>query len=605
MNSSPIMNREAYTLTETSVLDATACDWIEGTAAQCPHAVAVAFGEQSLTFRELMLRSGNLAAEIVAVGVKRGDFVAVALPRSADVVTAILGIFIAGGVYVPLDPMIPDPRLIEMLRDAKPKCLIKDRAIANRLPFGGPIIFAGTTDNIETPTSSRRDIDPDADAYVMYTSGSAGVPKGVVIQHRALLVFLRSMAAVADFGPGRRHLAITRTTFDISLLEILLPLCRGGQVVIAGQQDIDEPHRLMSLIKRHKITSLQATPSYLRAAIQQCPGLTDGLQVLVGGEPLPADLARDLLRRSREVWNVYGPTEATIWASAHRVTSADVSRDAPRVVTIGKPLANYRMYILDGNRQPVAQGSDGELYIAGPALAKGYLRRSELTNECFIPDVVDATSLMYRTGDVARGREDGNLDFLGRRDQQVKIHGVRLELGDVESALRELPEIREAVAMVRESASGEKELVAYVVPHFLGRAQGNSVRRELSERVPAYMVPSIVCQLDSIPLTPHGKTDYKALPDPEVLSAPRGREPETAIERRVCSIFAEIVKIEKVGLGDNFFDLGGDSLSGMRLVNHFHREFGVNLTLRTLFNAENVAVVVGLIREVGRSNYIE
>ena len=577
-----------------------ALDRVIRQAEMTPDAPAVVCGERTVSYSDLLRRAADIAAGLSAAGATKGTPVGVALERSTDIVAAVLGIFVIGGVYLPLDSSLPSPRLSAILEDARPACVIGN---ARMEVWKGRIVrLDDLPSSGQTGELSWCVVDSDDDAYIMYTSGSTGIPKGVVISQGALAVFLESVLGTIEFDPGARHLAITRTTFDISLLELLIPLCRGGRTVIATHQDVDTPRNLHAQIRRHEITSIQATPGYLRAALAQCPDLVTGLAVLVGGEALPRDLAGVLLKNSKNVWNMYGPTEATIWASAHRVTTADISPDSPTIVTIGKPLPKYEMFLLDESRRPVRPGSVGEIFIAGPALAKGYLNQPELTDRSFIRDLEHSGRRMYRTGDLARLHENGDLVFLGRSDRQVKIHGIRLELGDVEIALRGLSSVREAAVTTTLTHNQDSQLTAYVVTGGSPGIDGTALRRELAASVPQHMIPPAIQIVNSIPLTPHGKIDFKALLERDVSIEDRSCDPKDDLEQRVCALYGEILNLRTVRVGDNFFDLGGDSLSGMRLIHRLEAEFHCALTLRFLFGTETVANVVDAIRGASHSD---
>ncbi|MFC7585035.1 amino acid adenylation domain-containing protein [Nonomuraea antimicrobica] len=390
---------------------------------------------------------------------------------------------------------------------------------------------------------------PDDLAYVIYTSGSTGRPKGVEIEHRSLVNLLLSMRDDLGAGPGVRWLALTSPSFDISALELLLPLVCGGHVVIAGPGEAADAHALVRLAAEHDVTHVQATPSGWQAMLDA--GFDRPVTALVGGEALPPALATALRERTGQLWNVYGPTETTIWSTRDRVD------DGPGPVTIGRPLGNTRVYVLDERLAPVPVGVWGELFVAGSGVARGYRARPELTAERFPPDPYGVPgSRMYRTGDRVRWRADGRLEFLGRADGQVKLRGHRIELGEVEAVLESHPAVRRAVAAVVDGT-----LVAYVV----GETEG--LTEHAARSLPAVMVPSTLVRLDELPLTPNGKLDRKALPAPERATG-RGRPPRTAAERLVARTFAEVLGLEPARLGadDDFFALGGHSLLAVKVI---------------------------------------
>jgi amino acid adenylation domain-containing protein len=458
-------------------------------------------------------------------------------------------------------------------------------------------------------TSNPRDADrtqplqPGHAAYVIYTSGSTGAPKGVLVPHEALAAFLAGIDRVVAFGPGDRHVAVTTPAFDIALLELMAPLSRGAAVVLAGPEETTDPAAVAALVGRYEATSLQATPSYWSLLVQH-PGVAfSRARLLVGGEALTPDLAKSLRAAGREVWNLYGPTEATIWASAHAVTADDVAGTG--VVSIGRPLANYGVYVLNGHLSPVPVGVSGELYIAGPALARCYVARGGLTAERFVANPFGAPGTrMYRTGDLVRWRSDGALLFEGRTDHQVKIRGFRIELGEIEAALRAHPLVADAVVTVH--GDGDNRcLVAYVIPQGDGietasSGEGGSpsadaLRAHLKQRLPQVMVPEAVMVMSAWPVTPAGKLDRRALPAPVRRAVPAYRAPRGPHEQVLCQVFAEVLGVDRVGPDDSLFDLGGHSLSAMRIVTRIRRTFGVSVALSALFDSPTAAGVASLV----------
>jgi amino acid adenylation domain-containing protein/natural product biosynthesis luciferase-like monooxygenase protein len=438
-----------------------------------PQATAVVFEDQSLSYAELNAEVNRVAHHLIALGVKPDDRVAICVERSAAMVMGLLGILKAGGAYVPLDPAYPPQRLREILADAEPKLVLSDAAGRGAL---GEAVLAEkmVVDLNQTPPAwaGMPDTNPDAkglglnsqhSAYVIYTSGSTGKPKGVIIPHDCVVNFLISMSAAPGMTAQDRLLAVTSMSFDIAGLELYLPLSRGAQVVIAGRSDSADPKALQSLLERHKISVMQATPATWRALLDSGWSGSADLKMLCGGEALSADLAARLGDQGQSLWNMYGPTETTIWSCCMQVQTPDHQfSNQP----IGRPIGNTRIYVLDGHGQPVPLGVIGEIYIGGVGVARGYLKRPELTAERFVPDSFSAVvgARMYRTGDLGRYLADGNIEFLGRNDQQVKIRGYRIELGEIEARLAEYPGVRDAVVIAREDVPGDKRLVGYVVP---------------------------------------------------------------------------------------------------------------------------------------------
>ncbi|MDX3753785.1 non-ribosomal peptide synthetase, partial [Streptomyces sp. AK08-02] len=549
-------------------------------AATTPDALAVTCEEVVLTYGQLDARVDALAAELLRRGAGRGSVVALVLPRSADAVAAMLAVGRTGAAFLPVDPQFPAERVAFVLADAAPAVVLASRETASLAP--GAVLVEEVGPAVEPVPAGE--VSADDAAYVLYTSGSTGRPKGVVVPHGALRNLLDGTAAHVALSPGDRWLAVTTFGFDIALLEVFLPLISGAAVVLASGDDVRDPVVLGELVRREGVSVMQATPSLWRALLDEVPQALDGLRVLVGGEALDASLARRLADGAASVRNVYGPTETTIWSTSAPVTGPQVS--------IGGPLANQRVHVLDGGLRLVPPGVPGELYIAGDGLARGYLGRAGLTASRFMADPFGpAGTRMYRTGDVVRWAPDGRLLFVGRADDQVKIRGHRIELGEIEQALAGAEGVARAVAMVREDTPGDKRLVGYVVPADI---DVTAVRRHAAGLLPEYMVPSAVVALDAVPLTPNGKTDRKALPAPG-LATREGRAPRTAQEEILCGLFAEILAVANVGIDDGFFQLGGHSLLATRLVSRIRTALGVEVPVRALFETPTVA---GLARYV-------
>ena len=553
---------------------------------QTPDAVAAVSGERQLTYGELGDRSSNLALRLQELGVKPEVLVGICMERSVDMLVALLGILKAGGAYVPLDPTYPKERLDYILEDALPRLILTEQPLAARLfPRQANVVcFESFSDQLAvlTPPSAPRERSSESLAYVLYTSGSTGKPKGVEITHRSLVNFLSSMSDVPGLSKTDSLLAVTTLAFDIAGLELFLPLMVGARVVIAASGDVRDGAKLLSLIDTCGATVMQATPVTWRMLLAAGWQGKSRLKVLCGGEAWPRDLAEDLLERCESLWNMYGPTETTIWSAVSRV-------EAGKPVVVGGPIGNTSFYILDEQRQPVPVGVPGELYIGGEGVARGYHKRPELTAERFISDPFQRGNRLYRTGDLARYLDKGRIEFLGRMDNQVKIRGFRIELGEIEATLRQSEGVAEVVVVARQDGPGDKKLVAYVV----GKSghpppDTQALRTAATARLPDYMVPTAYVVLEKLPLTPNGKVDRRALPMPEEQGESH-RAPRTPHEEILCELFADVLGAAKVGIDDNFFNLGGHSLLAMQLVSRIRNTLEVELPVRAVFEAPTAA----------------
>ncbi|MFH8707046.1 amino acid adenylation domain-containing protein [Streptomyces rubrogriseus] len=549
----------------------------ERQARRSPEATAVEFGEVRLSYAELNARANRLARHLVARGAAPGRFVAVALPRSAELVATLLAVLKSGAAYLPIDPHYPAERVEYMLADAGPALTVTEPVAEDALSGYGDADLGA--DELRGPVHGAHP------AYTIYTSGSTGRPKGVVVPRGALDNFLADMGRRFTPGAGDRLLAVTTVGFDIAGLEIFLPLLHGAVLVLADEETARDPHALLHRVSASGITMVQATPSLWQGVVAVAGDELAGVRVLVGGEALPSELARALTDRARGVTNLYGPTEATIWA-----TAADVAESGP---VIGRPLANTSAYVLDSALRPVPVGVPGELYLAGEQLAQGYHLRPSLTSERFTADPYGpAGTRMYRTGDLVCRRRDGALRYLSRVDQQVKLRGFRIELGEIEAELSRHPAVAESAVTVREDRPGDRRLVGYVVPK--GPVpSARELRERLRGRLPEFMVPTAFVVLDALPLTPNRKLDRKALPAPEYDGEPVGRGPRDPREEILCALFAEVLGVARVGIDDGFFDLGGHSLLATRLVSRIRTALGVELSVRRFFETPTIAGLSG------------
>jgi amino acid adenylation domain-containing protein len=559
-----------------------------------PSAVAVIDASETLTYSQLDRRANQLANLLRGRGIGSGMLVGICVDRTVDMPVALAAVLKCGAAYVPLDPTHPADRLCYALGDAAACCVITLRRYAPQLAGSSASLLL--LDELRSELEAQSDerpagvCAPEDLAYVIYTSGSTGRPKGVQVEHRNVVSFLEAMRHEPGMRATDLLLAVTTLSFDIAGLEMWLPLSVGGRIVIAARADTVDGTRLAELLQTHGVTVLQATPATWRLLIDAgWPG-SPGLKALCGGETLPPELVAPLLGRVSELWNVYGPTETTIWSTVYRV------QEPLSVIPVGRAIANTRVYVLEPSGLPAPIGVIGELCIAGEGVARGYRNRTELTAEKFVtitlPD--GSSERLYRTGDRARFRADGQLEFLGRNDTQVKVRGYRIELGEIEALLSACAGVRQCVVTAREDTPGMQRLVAYVVadPQF----EADGARAALREKLPEYMIPNLFMTLDRLPLTPNGKIDRKLLPAPQAVAVPNANAPAATAEllmspaqRRVAGIWCEVLRLERVGLHDNFFDVGGHSLLLAKLHAALKREFSRDLPLVELFQRTTVS----------------
>lgn len=563
---------------------ATIVDVLDAQACLVPDHIAIESERGAYSYRELAARATALAAHLRAQGVGPGALVGLCLPRTPDLLVALLGVLKAGAAYLPVDPSYPNERVAYMLQDSGTRLVIGEVPAGVRRPEGLQVLSIDDVPATHAPFAGR----PAAGdlAYVIYTSGSTGRPKGVEVGHCALLNLLHSMRAEPGIAATDRLLALTTLSFDIAALELFLPLMAGATVVLATREDALDPQRLAHLVRGRRITMMQATPTTWRMLVDSgWPGAPD-LAILSGGEPLSRDLAERLLSRGRVVWNLYGPTETTIWSTVARVTSGS----GP--VSVGRPIANTIVYVLDDRGRLQPPGLPGELVIGGAGLARGYRGLDALTAERFIPDRLSGRSgeRLYRTGDRARLLPDGRLELLGRSDDQVKIRGFRIELREVELGLEAVPGVKAAAVAARPDATLSLQLVGFVVSDDPGRVTASAIRDALARRLPPYMVPTQIVFLPALPTTLNGKLDRSALPDTPVALAVAGASTErlSDTQRRLLGIWREELNHAEIGLDEDFFDLGGHSLLAVRLSARLEREFDRPVDVGTVLSARTV-----------------
>ncbi|MFO3704978.1 non-ribosomal peptide synthetase [Xanthomonas codiaei] len=555
-----------------------------------PAAVVVQYDNRTLDYATLCELASRIAAQWVADGVRPGDVVAVALPRSEQLLVALLAIMWSGAAYLPLDPESPAARNRQMLNDSGAIALVCEPALCERYLIGGMVWLDPRPAVL--PEAIAPLATPDGTAYVLYTSGSTGAPKGVEISHRNLFNFLHAMEHELALRPRDRVLAVTTITFDIAGLELYLPLLVGARVVIAPAGISHDPRSLARLIAGEQISLVQATPSLWRILLANQDLALDRLHALVGGEALVPELASQLLSRAGRLTQLYGPTETTIWSTIMPLQLTDAA--AP---PIGRPLLNTRVYVLDAQRQPLPTGAIGELYIGGAGVAKGYRGKRQLTSERFLRDPFAADgSSMYRTGDRVRQREDGLLEFIGRADAQLKIRGHRVEPAEIENALLLHAQVAQVAVVAHQDGDTALQLLAYVVGKHGTAPSTETLRAHLQQRLPASMIPSLWVMLAALPLTANGKLDRRALPAPGVVAVRAQVAPRDALEQQLADLLREVLGIQAVGVDDNFFELGGDSLRAAEMAARFPQLFGVELPLGTLFHAPTIAGLAEVIR---------
>ncbi len=587
---------------------ATIPDLVRSVAARTPDAPAASFEGKRITYAELERRSNRIARALRkrGVGGAAGVRVGIAVERSLSMLEGLLGILKAGGAYLPLDPAYPRERLTLMAEDSGIGVLVSEKQLSDIVPCPSVLLLDADLAEIEAESDAPLDLTLDAEAiaYVIYTSGSTGKPKGVEIPHRAVANFLTSMAKRPGLIASDRVIGLTSLSFDIAGLELWLPLSVGAHVEIVSRETAGNGTALCALIETARINVIQATPSTFRLLLEaKWKGAPD-LKVLVGGEATSRELADQLLDRARSVWNMYGPTETTVWSCVEQL-----QKSAP--ILIGRPIANTQAYVLDRNLGPVPPSVSGELYLGGDGVARGYLGRPELTAERFLTNPF-TDGRIYRTGDRARFRRDGAIEFLGRADFQIKFRGHRIEPGEIEAQLVDHPVVREAVVVIWSDSSGDPKLVAYLTlnadaPTDAQQTLVSELRTHLRANLPEYMMPSIFMVIDALPLTANSKVDRKALPTPTGDSNPSltgsasdtNAEPRDDVESKVAEIFREVLNLKRIGMSDNFFDSGGHSLLALRLISKIEKIFGQRLPMSVLLRSATIAEIAALVRAGG------
>ena len=566
-----------------------------------PENIAVVYDNESLTYKSLNDRANQVAHYLKNQGVGIEDLVGVYIDRSLEMLVAIMGVLKAGAAYVPMDIEFPAHRISQMVEDALPKVILTRSQLAVGLPACSAHVVCLDTDWEHIAKcdgmNPRSEVSPENLAYVIFTSGSTGRPKGVMVPHRAVVNFMESMRKTPGMSEHDTLTAVTTLSFDISVLELFLPLTVGAKIVVADSETTKNGHSLLSLVTSSKTTVMQATPTTYHLMI--AAGWTSPLpiKILCGGESFPVELARKLTTLGDSVWNMYGPTETTIWSTCHQIVN-----DGP--VLIGRPIANTKIYIVNRRNQPTPVGVAGELLIGGAGVTRGYLNRPEITAKQFIPDIFDPSSefSVYRTGDLACYMPSGEIKVLGRIDHQIKLRGFRIELGEIESALESHPAVRQAVVKTHEFEPGDKRCVAYIT--LKGQHEKISFRDYLKDLLPDYMIPSIFTVLPEMPLTPNNKVDRKALPEPDRLRPELQKElilPQNQVQDAIARVWKDVLRIDAVGIDDAFFDLGGDSLLSIRVITELENTLNMRIPIVKFYQYPTVRLLSDFLKRDERT----
>lgn len=572
-----------------------------------PTAVALRFKNSSLTYAELNERSDQLALRLRSLGVTPHSLVGVCLDRSFDLIIGILAILKAGGAYVPLDPTYPAERLAFMAEDAALPVIITERHLRAKIPGFTKAWVLMDSEPDAPPAENSPGMASEGNgqdlAYVIYTSGSTGKPKGVKVAHESVTHLIDVTRSLLDFSSEDTWSFFHSYAFDLSVWEIFGCLLNGGRLVIVPAEVARSPREFLGLVEREGVTILNQTPSALRQLIHSAQTPSSTFQqtrvraVLSGGESLPPSLARTVLESGIPLWNFYGPTEATVWVTAGPVEPTDPDR---AVIPVGRPFSGVKLFVLDENLQLVPPGSTGELYLGGICLAKGYLNRPDLTARAFIAEPFGdhPSTVIYKTGDRARIRDDGRLEVLGRLDHQVKIRGFRLELGEIQGTIEQHPAIRASAVLARDDGSGDQRLVGYYVPENGAVCPDHELRTFLAARLPAYMIPDAFVPMRSFPVTANDKIDWNALPSPFVNGSGGGAiHDRDALEKELIEIWEEVLGVHPIGVQDSFFDLGGQSLIAVQLAIAIETRCNIPVPLAAVYEFPTIAKLAARLLE--------
>jgi len=591
---------------------------IESRVAQAPDAIALNWMGNSLTYNELNSRANKLAHYLRHLGIGPDNIIGVCMERSFEMVIGILGVLKAGGAYLPLDPSYPKDRISYILEDSGAKLVLTHEKTAGVIQKDGCQLISLDLNWSDISVASEADPEKitrsENLAYIIYTSGSTGKPKGVMITHSNLCQFIRIASETLDIYQKDKYLQTASIAYALSVRQLMIPLSCGSTLVLATADATRDPLALFDLIKRQNVTLMDMVPSFFHACIHRLSDLPEVersflfdnqlRRIVTVGEPLYWDIPNDWINKfmhSARIVNIFGQTETTGMVAAYPIQEGLPGLTG--IVPIGKSILDTRLYILNSDLELVANGETGELCVSNPCIARGYLHQPELTKEKFIPNPFSDgfSDCLYRTGDLACVDKDGNIQFLGRGDHQVKIRGQRLELSEIEVALRQHSSIKECVVSVRGETPDDKFLVAYIVPFNDQNLSSMDLRTFLKQRLPDYMVPSMFLFLDVLPMTPNGKIDRLSLPDPrDVAITSSGKfyiDPRNDIERRVSTVWQELLNIESIGIHDDFFDLGGHSFLAVRLFSRIEQDLGVRLPLTVFFHATTIAQISALVED--------
>lgn len=562
--------------------------------------IAVSFNGKDITYKKLKDESDKLAHLLQTSGVNQGDIVGLCLNRSIEMVIALLGIIKSGAAYLPLDPFFPDKRLEYMLEDSAAKFLITESSLFPKFNYyKSNFIDISEIKNVKIDKPIEDKSNENSLAYVIYTSGSTGNPKGVQILHSALTNFLLSMQKTPGLSADDNVLALTTLSFDISGLEIFLPLVTGARITIASREEAKDGKTLLEKIKKQKVTVVQATPSTWKMLIDSGWNEKLNIKALCGGEALSQDLAEQILNRVDELWNMYGPTETTIWSSCSKVIKGEP-------IHLGRPIANTLFYIVDKDLNFCPPGVPGELLIGGAGLSVGYLNKEELTKEKFIPNPFDKKNKtrVYRTGDLVKLNPKLQIEFLGRIDNQVKIRGYRIELDEIENVIRKVEGVKDCAVIVKE-INNDKKIVAYYTNSNKSTGEDlssfiNSIREIAIRNLPDYMIPSLIIPIEDLPLTPNNKIDKKALAAKEitaVVSHTSNSKPENETQKILLEIWETLLGITGIGIDDNFFEIGGHSILAAQMLADFEKQTGKRIPLAEMFTAQTIRQLAGIVEK--------